>query len=76
MNNEVLGGGLSVTFRCDGCSMNPVVFDTCMMKGQDENTVSRSLQVAFIVAGCTHAVYYKTLKHALGIYAVSMNIFM
>ena len=29
--------------------------------------------MAFIVAGCTHAVYYKTLKHALGIYAVSIR---
>ena len=39
VKSQVLGGVLSVTFRCDGCSMNPVVFDTCMMKGQDENTV-------------------------------------
>ena len=43
---------------------------------KDGNTVSRSVQVAFIIAGSTPAVYYKTLRHALGINAVSMNIFM
>ena len=58
--------------------MDPVVFDTYMMKKQTGNTdtVSMSVQVAFIVAGCTHAVYYKTLKHALGIDAVGMDVFM
>ena len=34
-----------------------------------------SVQVAFIVAGCTHTTYYKTLKHALGIDAVQWTIF-
>ena len=28
-----------------------------------------------IIGGSTHAVYYKTLKHALGIQAVTENIF-
>lgn len=74
---QELGGTLSVTFRCDGCSMNPVVFDTKEQdKNKNTNAVSMSVQVAFIVAGSTHAVYYKTLKHALGINAVSMDIFM
>ena len=76
VNSQGLGGSLSVTFCCDGCSMNPVVFDTCMLEEQDGNTISRAVQVAFIVAGSTHAVYYKTLKHALGINAVSMVTFM
>ena len=35
-----------------------------------------SVQVAFIVAGCTHAVYYKTLKRALGIDALCFDYFM
>ena len=38
--------------------------------------MSTSVQVAFIVAGSTHAVYYKTLKYALGIDAVCMNVFI
>ena len=78
VSSQGLGGSLSITFCCDGCFMNPVVFDTCMMKKQTGNTdtVSMSVQVAFIVAGSTHAVYYKTLKHALGIDAVGMDVFM
>ena len=35
-----------------------------------------SLQVTFIIAGCTHATYYKTLSHSLGIDAVSAPTFM
>ena len=33
------------------------------------------IQVAFIVAGCTHTTYYKTLKHALGVDAVQWTTF-
>ena len=32
--------------------------------------VGMCVQFAFIIAGSIHAVYYKTLKHALGIEAV------
>ena len=38
--------------------------------------MSMSVEVAFIVVGTTHAAYYKTLKHALGIDAVGMDVFM
>ena len=38
--------------------------------------ISVAVQVAFIVAGCTHATYWKTLKHALGIDAVHMSAFL
>ena len=31
--------------------------------------------MAFVIAGCTHVTYYKTLKHALGIEAVSWPTF-
>ena len=80
---HVSSQGVCATFSircyCHGCSMNPVVFDTHMkndQQGGGTNTVSTSVQVAFIVAGSTHAVYYKTLKHALGIDAVCMDVFM
>ena len=39
------------------------------------NDISIAVQVAFIIAGCTHITYYKVLKHALGIDAVSMPTF-
>ena len=37
--------------------------------------ISVAIQVAFIIAGCTHMTYYKVLKHALGIEAVSWSAF-
>ena len=37
--------------------------------------ISMSVQVAFIVAECTHTTYYKTLKHALGIDTVQWTSF-
>ena len=40
------------------------------------NTISVSLQVAFIIAGSTHATYCKTLGHFLGIDVVSSSTFM
>ena len=38
--------------------------------------MSLQVHVAFILAGCTHATYYKTLQHALGIKAVNERVFM
>ena len=40
------------------------------------NAVRMCVQVAFIIAGSTHAVYYKTLKLALGIEAARAPVFM
>ena len=50
--------------------MNAVVFDTCVKNEKlhgNTNAVGMCVQIAFIIAGSTHAVYYKTLKYALGI---------
>ena len=35
-----------------------------------------ALQIAFIVAGCTHSTYFKVMKHALGIEVFSMETFL
>ena len=43
-----------------------LVFEVCMYV-----CPYMCVQVAFIIAGSTQAVYYKTLKNALGIEAVS-----
>ena len=43
---------------------------------ENKNVISTCVQVAFLCAGNTHAVYYKTLKNALGIEAVSAPAFM
>ena len=39
--------------------------------GKRTNCISLSVQVAFIMAGSTHAVYAKTLTHALGMKTVN-----
>ena len=70
-----LGGGIAVRYTCDGCTAKSVTLETHANLCGNKNTVSMSVQVAFIISGSTHAVYYKTLKHALGIQAVTANIF-
>lgn len=44
--------------------------------GSAHNVISTSVQVAFIIAGGTHAEYRRTLQHALGIRAVSEVTFL
>ena len=72
-----LGGALSVSYTCNGCAAHSALFETSS-KYELSNTseISVAVQVAFIVAGCTHATYFKTLKHALGIDAVHMSAFL
>ena len=52
------------------------MFETDVNELGNTNVVSMCVQVTFIVAGCTHAVYYKILKNALGIDAISETVFM
>ena len=54
--------------------MKGAVFET--HSKQTGTIISMCVQVAFIIASSTHAVYYKTLKLALGIQAVSAPVFM
>ena len=72
-----LGGAISVSYTCSGCASHSALFETSS-KYELTNTseISVAVQVAFIVAGCTHATYWKTLKHALGIDAVHMSAFL
>ena len=74
-----LGGALSITFTCNGCASQWALFDTCakdQLSSGYTSDISVCVQVAFILAGSTHATYYKTLQHALGIKAVSMGTFL
>ena len=70
-----LGGAVCVSCCCDGCSLKGAVFTT-HVSHDNRNVISTCIQVGFICAGITHAVYYKTLKNALGIEAVSAPAFM
>ena len=74
-----LGGAVTVRYSCDGCGLKGATFEAhskCETMLAGSNTISVSLQVAFIIAGCTHATYYKTLSHSLVIDTVSAPTFM
>ena len=68
-----LGGGIHIRFGCNGCRSKQAVFETYSKYKPAERTncISLSVQAAFIMAGCTHAVYAKTLSHALGMKTVN-----
>ena len=71
-----LGGAVSVKYACNGCVCKTAVFETCTKLDLGRSCdISTAVQVAFITAGCTHMTYYKVLKHALGINAVSWSTF-
>ena len=60
-----LGGSLSITYVCDGCQLQSATLTTSSgSQLTDSSEISLCVQVAFIISGCTHATYYKTLKHA------------
>ena len=71
-----LGGAVSIKYNYNVCDKQEAHFETSS-KSELYNTsfISISVQVAFIVAGCTHTTNYKTLKHALGIDAVQWTTF-
>ena len=72
-----LGGAISLLYACSVCAVKGAVFESSVKYplGNMSN-ISMSVQVAFILAGCTHATYYKTLRRALGIKAVNERVFM
>ena len=55
--------------------MHHVPFESSVKCG-GTTEVAIAVQVAFLVAGCTHRTYYKALKLALGIDAVCPRVFM
>ena len=72
-----LGGAVSITFSCSGCLMHHIPFESSLkFEGACMTKIGVAVQVAFIVAGCTHATYCKALRCALGIDAVGASAFM
>ena len=70
-----LGGAISITFSCNHCLMHHIPFESSVKCG-GTTEVAVAVQVAFLVAGCTHRTYYRALKLALGIDAVTPRVFM
>ena len=76
MKSVGLGGALTICYVCNGYASQWAVFETLAKYELGNATeISIATQVAFIIAGCTHATYYKTLKHTLGIEAVCLPTF-
>ncbi len=76
IGSEGMGGAVSVSYTCNGCVLQSVLFEAsskyelvCTTK------IGVAVQVAFIVSGCTHGTYHNVLKHALGIDVVSPDTF-
>ena len=72
INSAGQGGAVTMRYTCNGCINQAAVLETSSRYELGNGSeVSIAVQVAFLIAGCTHATYYKTLKHALGIDAVN-----
>ena len=73
-----LGGAISINCLCNGCKCKGVVFNSSYPYNMAPhiNEIGMSVKLAFIIAGCTYATYYKTLQHALGTKAVSSSAFI
>ena len=52
-----------------------LLFETSKYELGCATEISIAVQVAFIIAGCTHVTYYEVLKHAFGIEGVSWPMF-
>lgn len=61
-----LEGAVSIFFTCNCCFLQHAHFESSVQY-ESMSEVSVAVQVAFMVAGCTHAYYYRALKQALGI---------
>ena len=71
VNSAGQDGAITIRYTCNGCVSRTAVLETSSKyKLGNTNEVSIAVQVAFVIAGCTHMTYYKILKHALGIDAV------
>ena len=68
------GGAARITYACDGCNSQRATLETSKMDGRTSE-VSRAVQVAFLISGCTYATYVKVLQHSLGMEAVREQTF-
>ena len=67
-----LGGAAKFTYNCNGCLEQEIVFNTV----GETSEISRALQVAFIISGCTYTTYIKVMRHSLGIATKEHKDFM
>ena len=68
-------------YVCNGCVLKSVHFESSpkyMYEVFDTTEVGVAVQVAFIIAGCTHStyMYYRVLQQGLGMDAMQPSTFM
>ena len=60
VNSAGQGGAVTIRYTCNGCVSQMAVLETsAKYELGNTNEVSIAVQVAFIIAGCTHMTYYK-----------------
>ena len=67
-----LGGAVNMTYSCDGCSNRTATFESSAVSSSRKLNIMKSLQVAFICAGCT---YQKVLENSFGIHVANNATF-
>ena len=77
LKSKGLGGAVSVFYVCNGCALKSVHFESSpKYEVFDTTEIGVSVQVAFIIAGCTHSTYYQVLQQGLGMDAMQPSTFM
>ena len=71
-----LGGCVKMNYDCNGCVECRLMFaSSALHEASKQTVVSVALQVGFVAAGCSHALSWKVLAYALGMYGVSFGHF-
>ena len=53
------GGAVTIGYTCNGCVGHTILFETSSRYEQGRiSEIGMAVQVAFIIAGCTHITYY------------------
>ena len=74
-NMKGLGGAVNMTYSCDGCAIRTATFESSAVSSFRKLNIMKSLQVAFICAGCTYAQYQKVLENSFGIHVANNATF-
>lgn len=80
LKRSKLGGAVDMNFKCNGCNNRNITFQSSSkykptMGRSQQTTVGFMLQVAFMIGGCTYAMYQRVLKYGLGLYCCTKTTF-
>ena len=66
------GGTIVMSFKCTGCSNRDIQYNSAL---DNENSLSRALQVAFLFGGCHYSQYRRVMREGLSMFAVTSEVF-